>query len=99
MRQYVILRRNGWNTPEELHLAAERSRQVSDGEMQDQVRWIRTYVLAEEAGSLGTVCVYEGESPEAIRRHADRAGLPCDEILPIADTMVVRPDPQTAATV
>ena len=34
------------------------------------MRWIRSYVLAEESGEVGTFCVYEGESPEAIRAHA-----------------------------
>ncbi len=50
-------------------------------------------MLAEEAGGLGTVCIYEASSPEKIREHADRADLPVTEIIPIADTVVVRPDP------
>jgi hypothetical protein len=57
------------------------------------VRWIRSYVLAEESGEVGTVCIYEADSPEAIRAHADAADLPVDEIIPVADTVVVRPDP------
>ena len=51
-------------------------------------------MLAEEDGSLGTVCIYQATSPEAIREHARRAGLPVDEIVAVADTVVVRPDPQ-----
>jgi hypothetical protein len=43
------------------------------------------------------VCIYEAESPEAIRKHAGRADLPVDEIIPVADTVIVRPDPQPAA--
>jgi hypothetical protein len=31
-----------------------------------------------------------------IRDHATRADLPVDEIIPIADTVVVRPDPEPA---
>jgi Protein of unknown function (DUF4242) len=50
-------------------------------------------VLQEESGRVGTVCIYEGESPEAIRAHAEAAGLPADEIIPVADTVIVRPDP------
>jgi hypothetical protein len=42
------------------------------------------------------VCIYEASSPEAIREHASRAGLPADEIIPIADVVVVRPDPVAA---
>ena len=66
--------------------------------MPNDIRWIRSYVLDEGNGAVGTVCIYEATSPEAIREHASRAGLPVDEIIPIADTVVVRPDP-VAATV
>ncbi len=62
----------------------------------DEVRWIRSYVLDENGGSVGTVCIYEATSPEAIRKHAARADLPVDEIISIADTVIVRPDPQLA---
>ena len=95
MNTYVILRRGGWRAPEELEEAAARSRQVGD-EMSDRIRWIRSYVLAEEAGGVGTVCIYQAESPEAIREHASRADLPADEIIPVAGTVVVRPDPEPA---
>lgn len=97
MHTYAILRRSGWRTPEELETAAIRSRHVGDDEMPGEVRWIRSYVLAEEDGQLGTVCIYQAVSPEAIRRHADCADLPVDAIVPVADTVVVRPDPQAVA--
>src|SRR4051794_1811854 len=93
MNLYAILRRNGWRTPDELQLAAARSTRVGDEEMPEDVRWIRSYVLAETSGAVGTVCIYEATSPEAIRSHAERAELPVDEIVTIADTVVVRPDP------
>jgi hypothetical protein len=96
MNTYAILRRNGWRTPESLEEAALRSRQVGDEQMSDDVRWIRSYVLIEEDGTLGTVCIYQATSPEAVRRHADEAELPADEILPVADTVIVRPDPELA---
>jgi hypothetical protein len=97
MNQYVILRRSGWRSPEELEAAAARSKQVGDEEMSDDIRWIRSYVLQEGGGSVGTVCIYEASSPEAIQAHASRADLPVDEIIPLADTVVVRPDPPGAA--
>jgi hypothetical protein len=93
MNTYVILRRSGWRSPEDLDTAAERSRQVGDEEMSDDIRWIRSYVLEEDGGSVGTVCVYQATSPEAIRDHASRADLPVDEIIPVAGTVLVRPDP------
>ena len=64
--------------------------------MASDVRWIRSYVLDEGGGTLGTVCIYEASSPEAIHEHAARAELPVDEVIPIADTVIVRPDPQPA---
>jgi hypothetical protein len=97
METYVILRRRGWRTPDELQAAAERSTAEGD-QMPDDVRWIRSYVLSESDGAVGTVCIYEASSPEAIRTHADRAGLPVDEIVAVADTVIVRPDPVTATT-
>ena len=97
MKLYGILRRNGWATPEDLQVAGARSAEVGDTSGSG-VRWIRSYVLAEESGEVGTFCVYEGESPEAIRKHAEDADLPCDEIVPIADTVIVRPDPEPAVS-
>jgi sporulation protein YlmC with PRC-barrel domain len=97
MNTYVILRRAGWKSPEELQRAAERSTAVGDGEMSEDVRWIRSYVLEEDGGSVGTVCIYQATSPEAIREHASRADLPVDEIIAVADTVLVRPDPEAAA--
>jgi hypothetical protein len=93
---YVILRRGGFTDPADLEAAAARS--TAEGEkMSDDVRWIRTYVLGEDNGSVGTVCVYQATSPEAIHKHAGNADLPVDEIIQVADTVVVRPDPEPAA--
>ena len=97
MDLYVILRRNGWTDGEALEAAAARS--TTEGDKPDSgVRWIRSYVIGEESGELGTVCLYEGESPEAIRAHAAASGLPVDEIIPVADTVIVRPDPAAVAS-
>ncbi len=97
MNLYAILRRNGWRSGQELEDAAARSTRVGNEEMPDEVRWIRSYVLEEGAGGVGTVCIYQASSPEAIREHARLADLPVDEITPIADTVVVRPDPARAS--
>jgi hypothetical protein len=94
---YVILRRSGWSSPAELEEAAGRSSKVGDEEMSDDIRWIRSYVLEEGAGSVGTVCIYQASSPEAIQEHASRADLPVDEIIKVADTVLVRPDPTPAS--
>ncbi len=96
MQQYVILRRSGWKSPAELEEAAGRSMRVGNEDMPEDIRWIRSYVLDEGGGPVGTVCVYEASSPEAIRKHAEAADLPVDEIIAIADTVIVRPDPEPA---
>ena len=96
MKTYVILRRGGWRTAEDLQEAAARST-VEGERMSDDVRWIRSYVTAETDGRVGTVCVYQATSPEAIRRHAGAADLPVDEIVKVADTVIVRPDPAAVA--
>lgn len=96
MDLYGIIRRNGWPGAEDLQAAAARSTEVGDTPGSG-VRWIRSYVIAEESGELGTFCVYEADSPEAIREHAKNADLPVDEIVTIADTVVVRADPAPVA--
>jgi hypothetical protein len=96
MQTYVILRRNGWRTPEDLQAAAARSTVEGDA-MPDDIAWIRSYVVHEPDGSLGTFCIYQASSPEAVRLHAQRAGLPADEIFLVADTVFVRPDPVEVA--
>jgi hypothetical protein len=96
MDTYVILRRSGWRSPGDLQEAAQRS--TAEGEkMSDDIRWIRSYVLDEDGGSVGTVCIYQASSEDAIRKHASAADLPVDEVIRVADTVFVRPDPTPAA--
>lgn len=97
MDTYIILRRSAWESPEDLEAAAERSRRIGDEEMSDDIRWIRSYVLEEADGRVGTVCVYCATSPEKVREHASRADLAADEVIRVADTVVIRPDAATAA--
>jgi Nickel responsive protein SCO4226-like len=97
METYVILRRAGWRTAEDLQEAATRSTTEAE-RMGDEVRWIRSYVLDEPDGLVGTVCIYQASSPEAIREHADKAKLPADEIVRVADTVFVRADPAPTST-
>ena len=92
MNLSVILRRGGFVDGGDLEKAAARSTKSGD-EMPSDIRWIRSYVLNESDGRLGTVCIYQASSADAILRHASKADLPVTEIIPIADTVVVRPDP------
>jgi DNA-binding CsgD family transcriptional regulator len=87
---YVILRRGGWPSPEALRTSAKRS--LAEAERVGDVSWVRSYVLAEPDGRVGTVCIYRAGSPDAIRDHALRAEIPVDEIIEIAELVVLLPD-------
>ncbi|MDX1433799.1 MAG: DUF4242 domain-containing protein [Gammaproteobacteria bacterium] len=97
MNTYVIRRRSAWASAEELEKVASRSAKIGNEEMADQVRWIRSYVVQEDDGRLGTVCIYQATGPEAIREHARRVGMSADEITPVLNTVVVRDDPAQAS--
>jgi hypothetical protein len=96
MDLFVIRRRNFWKTPEDLEKSASISSRVGNEEMPDRVRWIRSYVVNEPEGTLGTVCIYQAIDPEALREHARRVGMPADEITKVAATVIVREDPTSA---
>ena len=93
MHTFVILRRSAWESEEDLEAAADLSRQVADEDLDGRVKWIRSYVLEEEDGTLGTVCIYQAEDEEAVLEHAQRAELPADEVIPVANTVIIRDDP------
>jgi hypothetical protein len=93
MKTFVIMRRGAWEDEPALEQAAAKSISVADEEMSGQVKWIRSYVLEEEDGTLGTVCIYQAEDESDIMEHAQNAGLPADEVLPVANTVIVRDDP------
>jgi hypothetical protein len=94
MKTYVIRRERAWNSAEELEATAARSKQVAEDDFPDDIAWIRSYVISEPGGTLGTVCIYQASGDEAVRRHAQRVDMPADEILEVADTVVIRPDPE-----
>lgn len=94
MHLYAIQRRSAWADAKELEAVAGKSAHVGDSEMPDRIRWIRSYVVAEPDGRLGTICIYEASDSAAIREHADKVGMPADDIWTIVDTVVVREDPK-----
>jgi len=97
MKLYAIRRPSGWQSPEQIQATAARSLRVGDDEMPTDIRWIRSYVVSEPDGSLGTICIYQASSPEKIREHAFRVDMPAAEIWEVADTVIVRPDPVEVA--
>ena len=94
MDTYAIRRLNAWGSPEELEQVAARSKNVADDEFPQDIRWIRSYVIGEDGGSLGTVCIYQASSVDAVKEHAQRVDMPADEVLEVVDTVIIRPDPQ-----
>jgi Nickel responsive protein SCO4226-like len=93
MNTYAIRRRQAWQSPEEVEQVAKRSGEIAESEFPQDIRWIRSYVIAEKDGTLGSVCIYQASDPEAVRKHAHRVGMPADVIEDVADTVVIRPDP------
>jgi Protein of unknown function (DUF4242) len=94
MKTYAIRRERAWSSPAELEQSAARSTEVANREFPNEIRWIRSYVIAEDDGSVGTVCIYQAPDAEAIRRHASRVGMPADHVLDVSELVVVRPDPE-----
>jgi sporulation protein YlmC with PRC-barrel domain len=97
MNTYMIRRRTAWASAAELGETAERSKQVAEDDFPEDIAWIRSYVVKEEDGRLGTICIYQATDEDAVRKHADKVDMPADEVLEVADTVIVRPDPQPAA--
>jgi len=97
MDLYVIRRPSAWANLAELEAAGAKSAKVGNEEMADRVRWIRSYVVKEADGRLGTFCIYQARDPDSIREHARRAGIPGDLIFPVVNTIVVRDDPAQAS--
>lgn len=97
MDLYAIRRRSAWADAQELETAAAKSARIGNEEMPDRVRWIRSYVIAEPDGRLGTLCIYQASDLDAIREHARRVGMPGDEVETIAKTVVIREDPPEPA--
>jgi hypothetical protein len=96
MQLYAIRRPSGWRNMQELQAAGTKSGRIGD-EMPDRVRWIRSYVVKEPDGRIGTVCIYQAKDGEAIREHARKVGMPGEEFYPIETTVIVRPDPEKEA--
>jgi hypothetical protein len=92
MNLYCIVRRDAW-TPASLEAGSARA-DAENAKRTDQVRHIRSYVLDEGDGRVGTICFYQAVSPQAIREQSAAAGHPDPEIVPVSGVSVVRPDPE-----
>ena len=93
MELYVIRRPSAWADLKELEAAGAKSAKIGKEQMSDRVRWIRSYVVHEKDGRVGTFCIYLARDEESIREHARRVGMPGDDIHRVATTVIVRDDP------
>ena len=78
MPRYVVQR----TFPDGLHIpiangGGDLCRGVVDRNAQEGVTWVHSYVSEDKRTSF---CIYDGPSPEAIRRTAASNDLPVDQI-------------------
>jgi uncharacterized protein DUF4242 len=90
---YVVPRTRAWLSEEEL-AAATGCLPAVDEALGGEVRWIRSYIVAEDDGTFSAFCVYEASGPEALLRHAEALMLPTDAIKAVVTTIVRAPDPE-----
>ena len=92
MPLYLVPRTRAWLSAEEVSAAADCLPAVND--VIDGIRWIRSYMVAEEDGTFSAYCVYETDDPEKLSRHGEAMMLPTDAIKPVVRTIVAAPDPE-----
>ena len=73
MPLYVIER----NFAEQLEVTKEAADAVNAISLEEEARWLFSFLSADKKK---TYCLYEAPSIEAIRKAAERAGLPADVI-------------------
>ena len=78
MARYLVERsfKDGLNIPTDAS-GATACLNVVDKNADVGVTWVHSYVNEEKTK---TFCIYDGPNPEAIRRAAERTGLPVDSI-------------------
>ena len=92
----IVPRTRAWLSEEELAAASDCFPAVSEA-MGPEIRWIRSYIVAEDDGTFSAFCVYEADGPEVLLRHADALMLPTDAIKRVVTTVVKAPDPEPIA--
>src|SRR5215469_7867081 len=70
---------------EDLESSAEASDQVNRINFEEGVRWLYSFLSADKRK---TYCLYEAPFADAIRRAAERAGLPADVVVELNGTVL-----------
>lgn len=73
------------NYAEELEASAELADGINRVNDEEGVRWLYSFLASDKRK---TYCLYEAPSPEAIRRAAQRAGLPADSVVEVTDRVL-----------
>ncbi|MEJ2352898.1 MAG: DUF4242 domain-containing protein [Anaerolineales bacterium] len=68
------------NFAERLEVTPEGATEINEINDQESVRWLISFLSIDKKK---TFCLYEAVSVEAIRKAAERAGIPADEIIEI----------------
>ncbi len=92
METFVIRRRGFAASAADLDTAMSHLRALEERPHALNARWIRSYALREDDGRFGLVCVFQADNTDTLRAHADLVGKPVEEIVPVAATVLVRPD-------
>jgi len=91
MQTYIVRRSNVAATAAELDAAFTRLRAFEEEPHSLDARWIHSYALREANGGFGLSCVFQSDSAQTLKRHAELIKAPAQEILPVAATVPVRP--------
>ncbi len=70
---------------EELEASGEVLEGINRINDDEGVRWLYSFLSADKRK---TYCLYEADSPDAIRRAAGRAGLPADVIVEVTNRVL-----------
>ena len=68
------------NFAEKLQLTPEGAAAINEINDQESARWVMSFLSVDKKK---TFCLYESASAEAIRKAAERAGLPADTIIEV----------------
>jgi len=85
MPRFIIERRFGKVTAEELDAGGTRSKRVAK-EQFPEIVWEHSHAI-ETADGVISFCIYQAPNEAYVRAHASAAGLPCNQVLEIANTV------------
>jgi hypothetical protein len=73
------------NFAKKLQVTPEGAAEINEINDQESVRWLISFLSVDKKK---TFCLYEASSAEAIRRAAERAGIPADVIIEVGEEIV-----------